>query len=173
VAIIFVTGVSTAGKTTLYEALRKDPDLTDVEFHDIDEDGIPAAGSGAWRQFRVELLLHEAAIRFRESGRPTVVCGVTKPHEVIESGSFPSDIPVHFVLIDVPIAAMRKRLTARIGERVSADDLEAVIQGNRNLSYVLRKSALNQRNGHIVESARQSRTKVREQVKALIKDLVA
>jgi hypothetical protein len=168
VSIIFITGVSTAGKTTLYEALRKDPDLVDIEFHDIDEDGVPPAGSGSWRTFRIELLLHEAVARFQLSGRPTVICGCTKPSEAIESGPFPEDIPVHFILIDVPVATMRKRLGERIGGRVSADSLEMSVQSNRILSHALRKSVSSLRNGYVVGSARLSRIKVRQQVKSLI-----
>jgi hypothetical protein len=178
VAIIFLTGVSTAGKTTLHEGLRKDPDLAHVEFHDIDEDGVPAAGSGNWRQFRVELLLHEAAARFRSEGKSTVICGVTIPHEAIESGSYPEDIPVHFVLLEVPMAVMRKRLDARIGGRVEPDDLEFLTQYNRRLSHLLRRSVLSLRNGHRVSHPGQSsrvlsKIKVRQQVKSLILDLLA
>lgn len=169
-AIIFVTGVSGAGKTTLYEALRKDPELVNVEFHDIDEDGIPPAGTGGWRQFRVELLLHEAVARFRLSGRPTVICGVSKPHEVIESGAFPEDIDVYFVLVDVSTPVLRKRLEARLAGR-PADDVEFSVQWNRLLAPVLRRSVRAQRNGIIIEASRLSRAKVREQVKQLIRDL--
>jgi hypothetical protein len=170
--IIFVTGVSTAGKTTLYQALRKDPDLTPyIEFHDIDEDGVPRAGSVPWRHFRVELLLHEAVARFRDEGKHTVICGVTKPHEAIESGSFPEDIPVHFIMIEVSLLLLKRRMTARVGDRVSADDLEWLIQMNRGLSNVLRKSVQQQRNGVIVNPAGMSKVKVRQQVKALIVDL--
>lgn len=170
-AIIFVTGVSGAGKTTLYEALRKDPELVDVEFHDIDEDGIPRAGTGAWRQFRVELLLHEAAVRGRDADRSTVICGVSKPHEVIESGAFPEDIDVYFVLVDVSSAVLRKRLETRLAGR-PADDVEFSVQWNRLLAPTLRRSVQAQRNGVIIEASKLSRTKVRGQVKQLIKDLI-
>jgi hypothetical protein len=172
-SIIFITGVSTAGKTTAYKTLRRDPDLAGIEFHDIDEDGIPAAGSGPWRHFRVELLLHEAVTRFKEEGTPTVICGLTKPHEAIESGSFPDDIPVHFALVDIPMATIRKRLEARLGGRVSKDSLEMAIQGNQNLSHLMRKSVQGQRNGLIVNPARLSRTKVCQLLKSIILDVLA
>ncbi len=171
-AIVFLTGVSTAGKTTLYQALRKDPDLVDVEFHDIDEDGIPSAGSGPWRHFRVELLLHEAVVRQRQDNRSTVICGVTKPHEAIESGSFPDDIPVYFVLVDIPVPVMRRRLEARLTSKGWApDDMEWSVQYNRHLSHELRKSVQCQTNGMIIDANRLSRIKVRELVKWLIQDL--
>lgn len=170
VSIIFVTGVSGAGKTTLYEGLRKDPELAYVEFHEIDEDGIPAAGTGPWRQFRVELLLHEAVVRERRDGVSTVICGVTKPHEVIESGSYPVDIPVHFVLVQVPHEAIRKRLEARLASW-SSEDVEGAVQRNRMLSSVMYRSVAAQRNGVIVEASRLSRVKVRGLVKHLIKEL--
>lgn len=169
-SIIFVTGVSAAGKSTLYEGLRNDPELADVEFHDIDEDGIPPAGTGAWRQFRVELLLHEAVVRGREEGRSTVVFGVSKPHEVIESGAFPEDLDVYFVLVDVSTPVLRKRLEARLAGR-PADDIEFSVQWNRLLGPTLRKSVQQQRNGIIVEASRLSRARVRGQVKQLIQDL--
>jgi hypothetical protein len=168
-AIVFVTGVSTAGKTTTYEKLRKDPELSHIAFHDIDEDGIPRAGTGAWRQFRVELLLHEAVQRFYSAERKsTVICGVTKPHEVIESGAFPDVLPVHFILIDVTLANIRKRLAERIGSRYPADDVEYITQSNRLLSHTLRKSVSCQRNGVIFDPARMSRTKMCQEIKALI-----
>lgn len=166
-SIIFITGVSTAGKTTAFEALRKDPDLVDVEFHDIDEDGIPAAGTGHWRIFRVELLLHEAAIRARQ-GKSTVICGVTKPHEVIESGSMPDDVPVHFILIDVSTANMRKRLQDRIGGRYSPDHVEWAIQYNRSLRDLLRRSVQAQRTGIILDPGRMSRRRVCDHLKSSI-----
>lgn len=171
-SIVFVTGVSTAGKTTLYQALRKDPDLAAVEFHDIDEDGVPPAGSGHWRRFRIELLLHEAAERFRESGRSTVVCGATIPHEVVESGSFPADIPVHFILIDVETSVMRQRLRDRIGDRVSADSLEMSIQSNRVLRDTLCNAVQSLRNGRVVEAG-QSKGEVRRQVERMIAAVVS
>jgi broad-specificity NMP kinase len=172
VPIIFITGVSGAGKTTLYGALRKDPDLAHVEFHDIDEDGIPPAGTGAWRQFRVELLLHEAATRSRTEDRSTVICGVSKPHEVIESGAFPDDLDVHFVLVDVSTPVLRKRLEARLAGQPT-DDIEFSVQWNRLLSPALRRSVQQQRNGTIIEASRLSRVKVREQVKQLIQNFCA
>lgn len=172
-SIIFVTGVSTAGKTTTYEKLRKDPDLSHVAFHDIDEDGIPRAGTSAWRQFRVELLLHEAVQRFYSAERTsTVICGVSKPHEVIESGAFPDVLPVHFILIDVTLANIRKRLQARIGDRYPADDVEYITQYNRLLSHTLRKSVSCQRNGLIFDPARMSRTKMCQEIKGLILDRI-
>jgi gluconate kinase len=168
-SIIFITGVSTAGKTTVFEALRKDPDLADVEFHDIDEDGIPAAGTGPWRIFRVELLLHEAAVRARE-GKSTVVCGITKPHEAIESGAFPEDVPVHFVLIDVSVANVKKRLEARIGH-YRPDDVQWLTQYNLRLRDLLRKSVRAQRTGIVLDPGRMSRRRLCEQVKSIVLDL--
>lgn len=166
-SITFVTGISTAGKTTLYETLREDTDLNHVEFHDIDEDGVPPAGSGHWRKFRIELLLHEAAERFRAGGPPTVICGATLPHEVIESASFPKDVPIHFILIDVEVSAMRERLRERIGHRVSADSLEMSIQSNRVLRDVLDNAIRSLRNGCVIESG-QSKDDVHDAVKRMI-----
>lgn len=165
--VIFITGVSTAGKTTAFETLRKDPDLADVEFHDIDEDGLPIAGVGHWRVFRIELLLHEAVLRAQQ-GKATVICGVTKPHEVIESSSMPDDVPVHFILVDVSTANMRKRLQARIGGLYAPDHVEWAIQFNRSLRDLLRRSVRAQRTGIILDPGRMSRRRVCDHLKSTI-----
>ncbi len=173
-AIIFVTGVSTAGKTTVYETLRKDPDLADVEFHDIDEDGVPPAGRSPWRQFRVEQLLHEAVERHNSQGTPTVICGISKPHEVIESQAWTYLIPIHFILLDISVPILTKRLRARLEGHASEADIVATIQGNRLLSEVLRKSVENQRNGAIanLNGGRFSKLQLRRRVKHMIEELL-
>lgn len=165
--IFFVTGVSTAGKTTLYHALREDADLDHVEIRDIDEDGVPPAGSGHWRKFRIELLLHEAAERWRDVGRSTVICGATIPSEVIESGSFPTYVPVRFILVDVETSVMRERLRKRIGHRVSEDSLEMSTLSNKALRDTLRNAVQSLRDGSVIEAG-QSKAEVLEQVKRLI-----
>ncbi|HKR81534.1 MAG TPA: hypothetical protein VJR27_00870 [Candidatus Saccharimonadales bacterium] len=82
--ILFITGISTAGKTTTYEALKADPSLQHLSFHDIDENGVPRAGSGPWRLFRVEELLLDA-VNTQKQGNASVICGMTSPHEVVRS----------------------------------------------------------------------------------------
>jgi len=89
--VLFVTGVSASGKTTLYESLRGDKAFGGIIFHDIDENGVPPVGRTPWRKFRVEELLYESVLALGQ-GQATVVCGIVKPHEVVESRYFkPSD----------------------------------------------------------------------------------
>src|SRR5579883_1367251 len=85
--ILFITGVSAAGKTTVFERLKKDTSLANIAVHDIDENGIPLVGLTPWRAFRVEELFYNATQNFKD-GQSTIICGVSFPHEVIESRYF-------------------------------------------------------------------------------------
>jgi hypothetical protein len=157
--ILFITGASASGKSTLYNSLRADEGLAHLRFHDIDEDGVPRAGGGPWRQFRVEELFYEATEALKE-GYSTVICGITKPHEVIESLNFNPDDRVHFLVIEIPFATLEERLRARImsqievagfDEYLKPGAIEALLVGNRSLQRVLRNSVSQQRRGHFLE----------------------
>ncbi|MBW4061668.1 hypothetical protein HJC99_03820 [Candidatus Saccharibacteria bacterium] len=114
--ILFITGTSAVGKTTLYESLRADTSLSTVAFHDIDENGVPEIGRGPWRVYRVEELLYEAVKR-QTSGQTTIICGITKPSEVLESPYFEQKARINFMLVEASMELIRERFAARVSEK--------------------------------------------------------
>jgi hypothetical protein len=175
--ILYITGISTAGKTTTYEALKSDPELSYLEFHDIEENGVPPAGSGSWRVFRVEELLFGATNRLKQ-GTSTVICGITQPHEVIRSKFYDPTLNVHFLLLDIPLNLFAQRLEARKLDHMkdttaSAESLpdyweNCLLQGRR-LARELRNEVSSLKNGHIFNTATMSETRMITEAKELVK----
>jgi len=116
-ALFFITGTSGSGKTTLVEYLKKD--LPNIEIHDFDEGGVPKDADGRWRQQRTTEWLEKAKSYF-EKGKPTVICGVSVPDEVKNSPAYDSSLNVHYGIIHIDEAEIRKRLESRgwMGKKV-------------------------------------------------------
>ena len=179
--ILFITGISTAGKTTIYEALKADANLSHVEFHDIDEDGVPSVGRTPWRGFRVEELLYDAVTKLDE-GKSTVVCGITKPHEVIESRHLKHADRIHFLLVDIPIDTFTQRLRPRIEQTKASgkydevfgeDAQEELLVATKNLKRVLLNSTLAQKTGHVLDASALDKKQMIDTAKELIQKLEA
>lgn len=162
--IMFVTGVSTAGKTTVYRALKNR--MPDVDVRDIDENGIPDAGTGHWRKFRVELLLHEA-VKSLEAGRSTIVCGATFPHEVTWADDFSFNLNLWFVMLQVSGDQIHDRLTERLKGRFPPDVAQS-IRNNIDLQPRIRGSVLALRRGVVIDVGNQSKDEMLGSVLALV-----
>lgn len=161
--IMFVTGVSGAGKSTIYRDLRKRPH---VVARDIDEDGVPPVAAEQWRQYRVELLLHQALKSLEKDSTSTVICGMTFPHEVIWSNQFDLAANIWFIVLEISPDQIRSRLTERLqdpqryghmggldpDETVDADQIERIIQANVNLQPKLLRTASALRQGIILDT---------------------
>jgi len=171
--ILFITGMSTAGKTTVYESLRNDPQLQPCDFHDIDEGGVPPVGRDPWRAFREEELLHGAIESFN-AGRSTILCGIFKPHKIIESKQYDPRYNIHFLLLHIPFEVFEERITSRLKdsqhrhETWDRDSLQDLFVANRALARVLFNSTVNQVNGHVLQTASMSR----EEMLAATKEVV-
>lgn len=63
---LFITGVSTTGKTTLYERLKNEQVFKQLAYHDIDEVGVPPVGLGPWREYRTQHVLFDANASAKE-----------------------------------------------------------------------------------------------------------
>lgn len=175
--ILFITGTSASGKTTLYESLRNDNDLNGIEFHDIDENGVPPVGRVDWRAYRVTQLFYDAVKLAKDTGRPTVICGITFPHEVIESIYFDGKIPVHFILVEPTETQIRERLQQRSKDQegqdgwdevFSPENIERTITGNIEMRRTLHNSTVNQRNGHKIDTSSHTREEMHDEAKRII-----
>lgn len=174
--ILFITGVSAAGKTTVYEALEGDKILNNVHLRDIDEDGVPKVGKGLWRQFRVEELLYEAHEAAKD-GSSTVICGIAKPSEVIESKYYTPDSNVHFILLDIPYDLFEARIQGRIdairqkGEHDEVFDpsnFRELCVATESLMRVLKNSVISVKNGYVLDGQALSPETMIHEVKKII-----
>jgi hypothetical protein len=177
--ILFISGSSASGKTTLYDSLQADPSLAHLRFHDIDENGVPPVGRGPWRQFRVEELLYEATEALRE-GVSTVICGISKPHEVIESAYFDPGDRIHFLVLEIPFATLEERIRQRVADQaaqVAFDEcfnpgaMAEFLLASRNLQRELRNAVSQQRRGHLLEVADLTPVEMHRVVVALIRQI--
>jgi len=146
--LVYVTGVSCAGKTTTGRAMKQaDPSLWVT---DIDTGGTPNAAHLDWLHWRAAEALHAATER---DAPVSVVTGIVWPHAVIDSNAWPaamkSPLMVDWVLLDPPWKLLRERLGERLAAKPRAERRD-IIAYNRGLRRVLRRQVEQQRLGHVV-----------------------
>ncbi len=177
--ILFITGVSTAGKTTVYEKLKRDKSLSNVDIRDIDEDGIPPIGLTPWRAFRIEQLFYEAANNFKQ-GTSTIVCGVSFPNEIISSKLYNKKYNIHFLLLEIPYPVFKYRIDERIevarkkgdsNEIFKKENYQGLLRHTKTLIKKMNDAIANQRNGHILPSTNNDITILINSVKKLISEI--
>ncbi len=145
--VVFVTGVSCSGKTSVRDML--DGLVTTI---DVDDPGTPNAGALAWLAWRAEELLWEAAETACNNDAPVVVTGLIQPHRVIESTALQEigpNVSVHFVLLTVTKVQLRQRFKARLGS-----GYDPYVKFNWGMQPRLCAQVENQKNGWVVEPSR-------------------
>ena len=140
-AVFFITGTSGSGKSTLVKLLKKELPL--VEVHDFDEGGVPEGADEKWRRKRTEKWVKKARI-YRQTGKSTVICGVSVPAEVRGSSAYDRSLNVNFGFIHVNEGEIRRRLASRGWGRLR-------IQDNINWAKHLEKCVKAEKN-HIILS---------------------
>ena len=118
-AIFFITGTSGAGKTTLVNFIKKE--LSNTEVHDFDEGGVPDGADEGWRRGRTNEWL-EKARGYLAEGKSTVICGVCVPGEVRACSAYDDSLDVHYGMIHIEEAEIRKRLGDRGWKGAKVDD---------------------------------------------------
>ena len=152
--ILFVTGVSCSGKSTLMQNLK----LPTGKFvlTEIDEHGVPVVGRGPWRAFRVEELTRDA-IENAKAGKSTIIFKISK--STLES-------------------RLRERLLSiKIESKVHNTDWQQafidLVRENIRLDRILENSTLNQKNGHIFRVDSWTKTKLTQEATKLINKINA
>lgn len=145
-SVLFITGVSCAGKTTLGQAIMQHQEASwpdgggNVLVRDLDEDA-PARPSTAWLDW-----LRWRAAEELEAGRQDpdivrVVTGIVWPLRVIESPAWApamaDGLHVWFFLLDPRWKVLRRRLAKRAADKPKAERAE-LIDYNRELRLSLR-----------------------------------
>lgn len=139
--IIFITGVSGVGKTTVMKYLKSNLGVG-FDIHDFDEAGVP---ENATRQWRIEQTNRWIEIGRQNAGKGiiTIICGFARPSEI------GNDQSVGFILLDADPQTIRSRLTNRYQtaesreriERVAGKSVEQFIVDNMNFAQTMRDEA--------------------------------
>lgn len=166
VKILFITGVSGAGKSTVGEGLKlyfKDKEEL-VEVHDLDEDGVPKFGVATWRSYKVEQLFGNAIEQLQKS-ITTIICGTIFPYEIIQSELFNLKIPVYFVLLDITPLHITRRLRAKCKRlKKSKKFTDKYVAANKRNLTVFKNQVMMQKNGYRIDTGKFSREKVLEKI---------
>ncbi|MDP5272877.1 AAA family ATPase [Chengkuizengella axinellae] len=110
--LLFVTGTSGAGKTTLKDSLQH---LNNefISIHDFDEWGIPEDVDENFRIKRTGEWIEYGVKNMKENHKSTVLFGQVVPHEVMDWVNQYDNINTAFGFIDVDLKDIENRLHER------------------------------------------------------------
>lgn len=106
--MIFITGASSAGKTSLIKRLKEQLPSDKFDIHDIDEADKWGDDYESWRDAKIEYWLKQS-IRNREKGVETILCGIIYPEHVMKAPSYTEAQPIEFVLLDAAPKVIKER----------------------------------------------------------------
>jgi len=168
--ILFITGISCSGKSSLYKSLKRSKRIPkSIIIHDIDENGVPEVGRDPWRSFRVEELFHKA-IQNAKKRISTIICGISLPHEVIDSPQYQTSYNIDFLLLDISHKEHTERSKAR-HKRYGGYNLKKSIRDNKQLSRRLKSQIINQKNHFIINTEKYTKRKTLNKIINIIKKL--
>jgi hypothetical protein len=145
--LLYVTGVSCAGKTSLGQALREHEG---VHWVDLDEhaDNRPKTAWLDWLRWRAAELLREADAKAGRDGTPplVIVTGIVWPFRVIESPAWPDasknhHLEVNWLMLDPAWKVLRERLRERTANKPKSER-RALLDYNRGLREPIRRQVL-------------------------------
>lgn len=117
--IFFITGTSSAGKSTLVTLLKKE--LPFIMVYDFDEEGVPDGADEDWRKKKTDEWLQRAQ-RHQQEKKSTIVCGVCLPAEIKQAPHFNTSLNVHYGLIHIDDDEIKRRLESRGWSKKNIED---------------------------------------------------
>lgn len=151
--LLYVTGVSGAGKTHLGDKLRRFPSEATVWDLDVDATERPRTAHLEWLRWRAAEYLVQATERSEpDDEHLLVVTGIVWPFQVIESSAWRGaaknpDLSVEWLMLDPAWKTIRRRLEARNVSKPEAEQAE-LLRYNRALRLVLRNQVNAVRGGY-------------------------
>jgi dephospho-CoA kinase len=156
--VVFITGVSGVGKSTLVPVLKEV--FPTFAVHDFDEVGVPLDVDVAWRLSTTDHWLREAKTNLAK-GISTIICGLSSPNEVLNSDEFNKFLNLRFGIIKISEDQLRKRLKKR-GYN------SELIQDNLNWVKVLEKETQEIKN-HIILNGERKLIEIADEIKNWLK----
>ncbi len=138
--IVFITGVSGVGKSSVVPKLREL--MPSIAIHDFDEVVVPEDVDVAWRLKTTDHWLKQAKENLLK-GKSSIICGVSRPEEVISSSEYNQTMNLRFGLIKISNSLIQERLTER------GNDSELIL-ANINWAEVLEKEVKATKNHSII-----------------------
>lgn len=121
--IIFISGVSGVGKTSVKDHLKSllSPELVDVR--DLDERGVPDGGGIAWLLSETRHWLDVAKTNAQED-KDTIICGFANPELFEQVYNKENDIPAEIILLDASSGVIEQQLRGRHTTHESLREIE-------------------------------------------------
>jgi hypothetical protein len=167
--ILFITGISGSGKTYLFEKLKDNRKFNELIFHDIDEVGVPEVGRTHWRPYRIEEMLNSALNEYA-NGRSSVLCGISKPDEILDFKYVKPTHTIHFLLLDIPMDTFRIRMKERLKDSTEDIDFTELEMVTKRLKQKLLNQVSALKNGHIIDTKKLTKKEmIQEAEKILVK----
>ena len=104
--IIFITGSSGVGKSTLLKKLKSSLSAEKYAMYDFDELGVPLDADNGWRIDTTKIWLAKAEENIK-NGITTIIAGLTYPKEVM---NLTNNKNIKFFILKVSENELRKRL---------------------------------------------------------------
>lgn len=148
--IVYVTGVSCAGKTTLGQLLARRGNVIPA---DVDREAVvrPSAGHIEWLKWRNIEYLHRATTSF--DGQVVVVTGICLPHWLIESAFWRPAMKVPKLEVDIiMLNPSWSIIKDRLAERAEGEELRKLRKYNKSLRRKMEDQVLAYRRGEVIVS---------------------
>lgn len=116
--MIFITGSSSAGKTSLIEQLKEQLPRDKFDIHDIDEADKWTDNYESWRDAKIEHWLKQS-IKNKKNGIETILCGIIYPEHVAKCDSFKDAQPIKYILLDASAEVIKARFYKRMESRIN------------------------------------------------------
>jgi hypothetical protein len=117
--LLFVTGASGSGKTTIMPGLEKK--FPEYSIHDFDERGVPDDADTRWRQEQTEYWINKG-IENQNLGQDTIICGGAVYGEILACPSIRQIEGLGVCLLDCSDVERIRRIRSR-GEECTMDML--------------------------------------------------
>jgi len=170
--ILFITGYSCTGKSTLFRSLQRTKKISkSVLVYDIDEQDIAVAGRKYWRTNRVKELLNVAIANLKKK-KSTIICGIMRPQEVLDFELIVLDLPIYYLLLDSEFKDFNRRMRTRLNTLGRREDFPQIKVASRILRNILRTQVLTQENHFLIDTSRSDKRATLKKTLEIIESLM-
>jgi thymidylate kinase len=119
VDMIFITGASSTGKSTLIKHLKEVLPKDKYDVHDIDEADLWTDDYPAWRNEKIDYWLKQSLTNTK-AGITTILGGIIYPDNVMQAPTYEPDIPLSYILLHASPEVITQRFNSRYSTKKRA-----------------------------------------------------